>query len=46
MGYLIMFAQPSLYMKEYYTIENGKVTGEWKNVSRDRKITFVVLVIV
>ena len=22
-----------------YTIENGKVTGEWKNVARDRKIT-------
>ena len=22
-----------------YTIENGKVTGEWKTVSRDRKIT-------
>ena len=22
-----------------YTIENGLVTGEWKNVSRDRKIT-------
>jgi len=21
------------------TIENGKVTGEWRNVSRDRKIT-------
>lgn len=22
-----------------YTIENGKVTGEWKNVARDRKIS-------
>ena len=22
-----------------FTIENGKVTGEWKNVSRDRKLT-------
>jgi D-serine deaminase-like pyridoxal phosphate-dependent protein len=22
-----------------YTIENGIVTGEWKTVSRDRKIT-------
>lgn len=22
-----------------YTIENGKVTGEWKNVARDRKLT-------
>jgi D-serine deaminase-like pyridoxal phosphate-dependent protein len=22
-----------------YTIENGEVTGEWKNVARDRKIT-------
>ena len=22
-----------------YTIESGKVTGEWKTVSRDRKIT-------
>ena len=22
-----------------YTIENGKVTGEWKNIARDRKVT-------
>ena len=22
-----------------YTIENGKITGEWKNVARDRRIT-------
>ena len=22
-----------------FTIENGKITGEWKNVSRDRKLT-------
>ena len=22
-----------------FTVENGKTTGEWKNVSRDRKIT-------
>jgi D-serine deaminase-like pyridoxal phosphate-dependent protein len=22
-----------------YTIENGKVTGEWKNIARDRRIT-------
>jgi D-serine deaminase-like pyridoxal phosphate-dependent protein len=22
-----------------FTVENGKVTGEWKNISRDRKIT-------
>jgi D-serine deaminase-like pyridoxal phosphate-dependent protein len=22
-----------------YTIENGKISGEWKNIARDRKIT-------
>jgi len=22
-----------------FTIENGKVTGEWKTISRDRKLT-------
>jgi len=22
-----------------YTIENGNITGEWKNTARDRKIT-------